>query len=264
MRSIYDLVSEMQKKGEKGALCTIVNSSGSIPRHDASKMIVYENSSIFGSVGGGETEYRVIQEALQAIGEEKARFLEYKLVNPAEGDPGICGGTVKIFIEPILPQPLIVVIGAGHVGKAVIHLASWLGFRTYVSDDRKEFCNPEAVPGADGYYPVNISDLPTSFTVTSQTYFILTTRGLNIDVEGVPALLDTPAPYIGIIGSKRRWIFAKKKMLAMGVPEEKLKRVHSPIGLELGAETPEEIAVSILSEVLIVKNQVSGKTMKLV
>jgi len=183
--------------------------------------------------------------------------------DPKRGDPGVCGGTVEVFVEPILPPTMIVVIGAGHVGKAVVHLAKWLGFRVAVSDDRPEFCNPEAVPGADAYYPLEMGKLPEQLKITKRTYIIITSRGASVDVQGLPGLLEAEPAYIGVIGSKRRWLTTVKGLKQKGVPEERITRVHSPMGLELNAETPEEIAVSIMAEILMLKDKGTGKPMKL-
>jgi len=226
-------------------------------------MLVFPDGSILGTVGGGELENRVLAEALETLRDGKARLLEYNMADPQRGDPGVCGGQVEVFVEPILPQPLLVVIGGGHVGKAVAHLAKWLGFRVAVSDDRSEFCTPEAVPDADEFYPLPLGELPQQLQITSQTYLVLTTRGVDVDVAGLPALLDSPAAYIGVIGSKRRWATAVKEIKQVGVTEEKLARVHSPIGLEIQAETPEEIAVSIMAEVLLVRAGGTGKATKI-
>jgi xanthine dehydrogenase accessory factor len=184
------------------------------------------------------------------------------MTDPARGDPGVCGGQVEVFVEPILPPAMIVVIGGGHVGKAVAYLAKWLGFRVAVSDDRPEFCTLEANPSADEFYNCPMAELPLRLNITPHTYLILTTRGSAVDVAGLPALLETPAAYIGVIGSRRRWSETCKKLNEAGITDEQLKRVHSPIGLGLGAETPEEIAVSIMAEILMVRGGGSGKQMK--
>jgi xanthine dehydrogenase accessory factor len=144
----------------------------------------------------------------------------------------------------------VVVIGAGHVGKAVAHLAKWLGFYVAVSDDRPELCNPEAVPDGEQFLVMPMAEIPQHFKITDRTYLVLTTRNVTIDVPGLPALLETPAAYIGVIGSRRRWATTREQLVQAGVPEERLAGVHSPMGLELRAETPEEIAVSILAEII--------------
>lgn len=261
-QSIYEALSELEKNHETAALCTVVKSEGSTPRHVGSKMLVYADGTFIGTVGGGDLENRVLKAAREAISSGSAVTLSYTMADPARGDPGVCGGTVEVFVEPIRPPATIVVIGAGHVGKAVVHLAKWLGFRVVVSDDRAEFCNPESTPGADAYYPVEMAKLAEQFKIDRQTYLIITSRGSGIDVAGMPALLESGAAYIGVIGSKRRWLTTAKALKEKGVAEELLAKVHSPMGLELNAETPEEIAVSIMAEVLMIKDRGTGKAMR--
>ena len=183
MKSLYQALTELEQNNQAASLCTIVRSLGSTPRGTGSKMLVYADGSIIGTVGGGEVESRVIEEALDALKDGTPRILPFSMFDPQRGDPGVCGGQLEVFVEPILPPPLLVVIGSGHVGKAVAHLAHWLGFRVAVSDDRPEFCAPEVVPDADAYYPVPMAELPTQFEITPWTYLVLTTRGSNIDVE---------------------------------------------------------------------------------
>ncbi len=262
MNSIYQALINLESTHQSGTLCTVVKTRGSTPRHSTSKLLVYSDGHILGSVGGGELENRVIAEALASLKDGKSRLLKYSMSDPSRGDPGVCGGQVEVFVEPILPSPMVVVIGGGHVGKAVAHLANWLGFRVAVSDDRLEFCTAEANPDADEFYPVPLAELPLHLNITSQSYLVLTTRGNNVDVAGLPALLETPAAYIGIIGSRRRWSQTVKQLNEIGISDEQLNRVHSPIGIGLGAETPEEIAVSILAEVLSIKYGGSVKHMK--
>jgi xanthine dehydrogenase accessory factor len=261
MTSILHVLAELEEQGEAGALCTIIQSRGSTPRHEGSKMLVFSDGRFMGTVGGGEVENRVRQEALNALLDGKRRLLKYEMVDPKQGDPGVCGGTVEVFVEPFLPPPTLVIIGGGHVGKAVAHLAHWLGFRVVVSDDRPEYCTKEANPDADFFVEGPMAELPAQLKITPQTYIVLTTRGVNVDVPGLPPLLDTPAAYIGIIGSKRRWMTTRNSLIETGVPEEKVKQVISPIGLELNAETPEEIAVSIMAEIIMLRNGGSGKSM---
>ena len=262
MDSIYQSLAEIEKNNESAALCTVTSSKGSTPRHVGSKMLVYPDGHFIGTVGGGDVEHRVLDEAWMALSDGQSRLLHYNMVDPARGDPGACGGQVEVFVEPILPAPLVVVIGAGHVGKAVVHLAKWLGFRVAACDDRVEFCNPETTPDADAYYPVPMSELPKQIKIDKRTILILTTRGSGVDAAGLSPLLDSPAGYIGVIGSKRRWATTVKALKEKGISEEKIAKVHSPIGLELQAETPEEIAVSIMAEVMMIKHKGTGKPMK--
>lgn len=248
---IFEVLSELQLNNEICALCTIIRAQGSTPRHVGSKMLVYPDGSIFGTIGGGELESRVIAEAKEAIEKGDPCILEYRMTNPEEGDPGVCGGNLEVFVDPIKPKPTIIVVGAGHVGRAVAHLAHWLGFRVIVTDDRSELCTPEIVPDADEFFPVPFSEFPDKINVTPIMYFVLTTRSVDVDVQGLPALLKSPAAYIGVIGSKRRWMTTQQKLLELGLTQKDLERVKSPIGIDLNAETPEEIAVSILAEIIM-------------
>ena len=262
MPSIFRAVAELETTHQPAALCTVVKTSGSTPRHTTSKMLVYPDGHIIGTVGGGELENRVVKESLASLLDGKPRLLAYSMTDPARGDPGLCGGQVEVFVEPILPVPVLVVVGGGHVGKALAHLAKWLGFHVVVSDDREQFCTPEANPDADEFYPVPLAELPLRLSINPQTILILTTRGSNVDVAGLPALLETPAGYIGVIGSRKRWNTTVKELNEQGIPDEKLARVHSPIGLEIGAETPAEIAVSIMAEVLMLRAGGSGQPLQ--
>jgi xanthine dehydrogenase accessory factor len=262
MKTIFQALAEVEQNNGTAALCTVVNSEGSTPRHLGSKMLVYPDGHFIGTVGGGDMEHRVLDEARLAIADGRARRLSYTLAEPARGDPGVCGGQVEVFVEPILPSPKLVVIGGGHVGRAVAHLARWLGFRVAVSDDRPEFCTPEANPDAQEFFPVPMEELPSHLDITPRTYLVLTTRSVAVDVPGLPALLDTKAGYIGVIGSRRRWATAVKELKARGIPDEKIARIHSPMGLELHAETPEEIAVSIMAEILMLRDSGTGRPMK--
>lgn len=259
--SIYRALAELEEMYEAGVLCTIISSEGSTPRHESSKMLVYSDGTILGTVGGGEMESRVIQEALDALKQGRPRLLKYSMAEPERGDPGVCGGQLEIYLEPIEPKPTLVIIGAGHVGRAVAHLATWLGFRVAVSDDRHEYCNAESVPDAEEFFPVPMEDLPKHLRINSRTYLVLSTRGVDVDVLGLPALLETDAAYIGVIGSRRRWSTSRKKLLEMGIAKELLDRVRSPMGLELNAETPEEIAVSIMAEIIMLRRGGDGRAM---
>ena len=139
MNSIYQALSDLEKKNGAATLCTVIRSEGSTPRHVGSKMLVYPDGKFIGTVGGGELESRVIKAAIESIKNGRAEMLFYTMADPSRGDPGVCGGQVEVFVEPILPTATLVVIGAGHVGRAVVHLAKWLGFHVVVCDDRAEF-----------------------------------------------------------------------------------------------------------------------------
>lgn len=260
-RTVYTAIAELEQQNRAGAFCTIVRSKGSTPRGAGSKMLVYEDGSILGTVGGGELENRVIAGALEAMMDGVPRVLEYSMADPQRGDPGVCGGQVEVYVEPVLPKPTLLIIGAGHVGKALAHLAHWLDFFVVVSDDRQEYCNPEFIPEADKYLAGPMEELVDEIDLTRWTYVVLTTRGVDVDIQVLPDLLDSQAGYLGVIGSKRRWATTRNKLLESGLPEKKVDRVRSPIGLELNAETPEEIAVSIMAEIIMLRRGGDGGVM---
>ncbi len=261
--TIYQTIAGLQTKGEAVVLCTIVESKGSTPRHEGSKMLVYPDGHIQGTVGGGEIENRVIVEALDALDKRQSKVLHYNLVDPGKGDPGICGGQVEVYVEPIIPRLTVLVIGAGHVGRQVVHVAKYLDLRVVVSDDRAEMCTEEFMPGADEFIICKMAEIPQKVKITPFTYVVVTTRGADVDIEGLPAILDSDAGYIGVIGSKRRWQHTQTEINKRKDYTKKFAEVYAPIGLELKAETPEEIAISILAEILKVSNRASGLSMHL-
>jgi xanthine dehydrogenase accessory factor len=250
-----------QEKGEAVVLATITQARGSVPRHSGAKMLVYDDGRLLGTIGGGQMEALVIREGMAALQDGQPRILPYSLVEPGRGDPGVCGGELEIYVEPYLPPATVLVIGCGHVGRSVAHLAQWLGFRVVVNDDRAELVTPELIPGADQYLPGAIDDLLQAFNVTRNTFVVAVTRNVLVDREILPKLLATPAPYIGVIGSRRRWAATKKHLQADGLSQEAISRFHSPIGLELNAETPNEIAVSIMAEIIMRRRGGTGVPM---
>jgi len=258
---IYQRLAEIERRGEAAALATVIRAQGSVPRHAGTKMIVFADGRTEGTVGGGKLEEQVIQAALAAIDSGKPGLLAYRFQDPEQGDVGVCGGEMEVYVEALGADKMLLVVGAGHVGQAVAHLGSWLGFHVVVSDDRQGFATPEAVPAADEHYTCAMLDLPQQVEIGPQTYIVLTTRGVTIDAAGLPALLATPAAYIGVIGSKRRWETTRKELQQAGVEAQALARVHSPTGLELNAETPQEIAVSILAEIILQMRGGSGESM---
>ena len=208
----------------------MVRSQALTLRHSTSKMLVYEDGSFIGTVGGGELENRVFKEAEKALNDGKSRLLEYNMADPARGDVGVCGGTVEVFAEPILPAPTLVVIGGGQVGKAVAHLARWLDFRVAVSDDRPEFVTPEANPDANNFYECKMQDLPKQLKINNRTYLVLTTRGVVVDAPGLPSLLESDAAYIGVIGSRRRWKMTVDKLKKWAFQKSRLPKSIRRLG----------------------------------
>ncbi|MDT8306125.1 MAG: XdhC family protein, partial [Anaerolineae bacterium] len=250
-----------QQKGTPVVLATVIRARGSVPRHAGAKMLVYEDGHFSGTIGGGEMEARVLAAAQEALASGETRLVPYSLVDPQRGDPGVCGGEVEIYVEPYLPPATVYVIGAGHVGRAVAHLAHWLGYRVIVSDDREELATPQHIPDADIYLAGSIPAALEQQPLTRSTFVVLVTRNVLIDREILPTILASPAPYVGVIGSRRRWQHTKELLHEDGVNETLFEQVHAPIGLELGAETPEEIAVSIMAEIIMQRRGGHGRAM---
>lgn len=260
----YPILAELiaaQEAGEPVALATIVKAQGSVPRHAGTKMLVYADGRISGTVGGGELEARVIDEAKAALRDGRSHNLTYSLVDPDKGDPGLCGGTVEVYLEPYAPPATLFVIGCGHVGQAVADLGHWLGFHVVVTDDRPELAAPEQIPHADVYLPGSIEDALAAQPITPNTFVALLTRNVTLDRQILPLLAQSPAAYIGVMGSKRRWTETQKLLRANGLSEQDLQQFHSPLGLELNAETPKEIALSILSEIVMLYRGGTGARM---
>lgn len=249
--SLYQRIAELERQGEPAAVVTVIRTHGSVPRRAGSRMLVLADGSIEGTIGGGTLEQQVIGLAQQAIREGKVFAQEFAFRDPEHGDVGVCGGEMEVYVEPLESQPTIVVVGAGHVGAAVAELTRFLGYRLIVCDDRPGFATPEKIPGAQAYFECSVGEIPRKMRITPRTYLVLTTRGVDLDVEGLPALIESEAAYIGVIGSRRRWETTAAALIEQGVAPESLARVTSPIGLELNAETPEEIAVSIMAEILL-------------
>jgi xanthine dehydrogenase accessory factor len=236
--------------GQSVVLVTVVGTARSVPRHAGAKMLVYPDRHQVGTIGGGEMEARVIDAAIDAFSERRPRHMEFDLVDPAVGDPGVCGGTVNIYLEPFMPQPPLVVVGCGHVGRAVIDLGNWLGYHVTALDDRAEVADSDALVAADVVLSGPFSDTLGRIDFDDETHVVLVTRNVAVDIEILPIVLASPARTVGVMGSQRRWATTRSKLEAMGIDAAALDRVRSPIGLEIDAETPEEIALSILAELV--------------
>ncbi len=258
--SLIRQLAEAVDGGLAVASATVVDTSRSVPRRAGAKMLVFRDGSISGTVGGGELEARVVAEGVAALADGRCRLLSYRLVDPGRGDPGVCGGDVQIFVEPHMPKPTVIVMGYGHVGRAVAQLAGWLGFRVIATDDRPMASDepPDSkVPGSDSGDGVpdelivgTVDDLLAGWTLDADVSVVLVTRNVDVDAAALPALLATDAGYVGVMGSERRWATTRARLEAEGVDSAALDRVHAPIGIEVGAETPEEIALSIMAEVI--------------
>jgi xanthine dehydrogenase accessory factor len=221
-------------------------------------MLIFADGTTVGTVGGGAMEAKVMEEAQRSLEQGRPKMVEYELVNPSEGDPGICGGELTVYLEPYMPPHTVFVIGCGHVGRTVIDLAHWLGYQTVAVDDRPDLVSEEAMPNADVRFAGTVTAALAAHPVTEDTSIIAVTRSPEVDIRIIPELIETPARYIGVMGSRTRWRSTREELIAAGVDAERLDGLHVPIGIDLNAETLEEIAVSILSEVIQVNR--SGDT----
>ncbi len=238
--------------GEPVVMATVVDTCHSVPRHAGSKMLVYTGGRHSGSIGGGAVETRVVTEALSALADGRPRLVRYDLSDPGNGEPGTCGGEMTVYLEPHQPAPTVFVVGCGNVGQAVVALAHWLGFRVVATDDRPDLVTRELLPGADLLLPGPVNEAIAAVPGTGDTHLVLTPRGGQADAAALPLLLAGPARSIAVLGSERRWQATRAELLARGVAEEALSRITTPAGLDLGAETPREIALAIMAEIVAV------------
>ena len=244
-------------KGETIAFITIVETKGSTPREVGAKMVVGKDGLITGTIGGGITEARVIEEAKQAMKEGKGRFLTYHLTKEAAAlDEGaICGGDMKVFIDVLQPKEEVLIFGAGHIAVYVSKLAKMVGFKVTVVDSRKEFANQDRFPEADEIIAEDTEKALRHLNIAPSTYIIVVTRGHLKDEEVLASVVRSNAAYIGMIGSREKNATVFQHLEEQGISENELTKVHAPIGIDIKAQTPEEIAVSITAEIIQIRRE---------
>jgi len=251
---IFDEIVRLRRQGRKCALATIVQVNGSIPSYESAKILVRDDGSMTGTIGGGCVEAEVWNAAREVIETEQPRHLTFSLGQEAAYDNGlICGGQLNVFVEPIIPAPRAFIFGAGHISKSLCKVATLAGFETTVVDDREQFANRERFPEAAAVFAGEYEKLFPDFEVNSSTYLIIVTRGHRDDMRVLRWAIQTPARYISMIGSKRKVLGVMKELVAEGIPRESFDRLHAPMGLEIGAISPEEIAVSVVAEMIAVR-----------
>jgi len=264
---LFEEIVRMRRAGKRGALATIVHTNGSIPSYESSRMLVREDGSSVGTVGGGCVEADVWAAAREVMHKEAPRKIVFHLNNEATYDNGlICGGTVEIFIEPILPQPILYLFGGGHVSTAVAKAAQAVGFGVGVIDDREAFANSQRFPMAQEIYTI-YDDAFAKLQPSSSSYLVIVTRGHKEDMRVLAWAVRTSARYVGMIGSRRKVLSVYKALEKEGFAMEEFERVFAPMGLDIGALSPEEIAVSIVAELVAVRRNADSaahKKLKLV
>ena len=242
----------------RGALATIVHTNGSIPSYESSRMLVRDDGSIAGTIGGGCVEADVWAAAKEVMEKESPRKMVFTLNHEASFDNGlICGGTLEVFVEPILPQPVVYIFGGGHISTALAKAASAAGFGIVVIDDREQFANQERFPMAQELY-TSYEDAFARLAPNGASYLVIVTRGHRDDMRVLAWAVRTQARYIGMIGSRRKVLSVYQALEKEGYAPEEFSRVFAPMGLEIGALSPEEIAISITAELVAVRRNSSS------
>jgi len=256
MDDIFEEIVRLRSKGEIAALATITSIKGSTPRAEGSKMLVRSDGSILGSIGGGSLEAQVCQAAVDVIREGRSRVLKFDLTGKEVGEEGmICGGTMEVFVEPIMTRPVLYIFGGGHISFFISKIGKMLGFRVVVIDDREEFANPDRFPEADETIAEDLEVVFPGLKINRSCYIVIVTRGHLMDEKVLEWAVKTDANYIGMIGSRKKNRTVFSHLEARGISKGQLEKVHAPIGLDIHAETPEEIAVSIMAEIIMVRRE---------
>jgi len=254
-REVFSAVADALERGEPAALVTIVSTTGSTPQRVGAKMLVFGDGRIVGTIGGGCYENDAFGKARHAITTRRPELVHYELSDDFAQETGlICGGQMDVYIEPIEPSPELYIVGAGHVGLHLARLANEVGFRVHVADDREKFANAERFPHAA---EIVVEDIPAWLErakLPPHAYVVIVTRGHTNDLEALRALAPRDLRYLGLIGSRAKVARIYDELTAHGTAPDLLKHVHAPIGLDIGAVTPQEIAVSILAELIAVKH----------
>jgi xanthine dehydrogenase accessory factor len=260
--SIYQEIQTALKRGERIAIASVVKTIGAAPCGVGSKMLIQADGSASGSFGGPNTDGKVIQEALHALREGRAYTTHIHLDADQGEAVGSCGATLEVFFEVLRPEPRLIIAGAGYVAQALARLAIHLDFRIVVVDDRRDLADPQIfgdkVQLTFGDIPQTIRDLEPD----EASWIVIVTRGHHLDKDALRAALESNAVYVGMIGSPNKVKHIFKDLLKEGIAAEHLVQVHAPIGLDLGAETPDEIALSIAAEMVMMRKKASGAPLK--
>jgi len=260
MSDFYEEILEIKSAGRKAAVATIVGTKGSTPREVGAKMLIHEDGKILGTIGGGCMEAEVWQEAMKVIAGDKPKTIHFDLTGRAAEESGmICGGVMDIYIEPIVPTPRVFIFGGGHISLFVSKMSTMVGFQVVVIDDRPQFANQERFPEAEEVIAEEFPFVLPKLQVNRSTYLVIVTRGHAYDQEVLEWALSKEVKYIGMIGSRKKIQTVYNNLKEKGFTPDQLQRVHAPIGLDIGALTPEEIAVSILAEMIKVRRERKGE-----
>jgi xanthine dehydrogenase accessory factor len=256
MPDFYEEILKLRSEGKSGALATIVSTKGSTPREVGAKMLILEDGKILGSVGGGCMEAEVWQEAMKVMAGDKPKTIHLDLTGKSAEEGGmICGGVMDIYIEPIAPSPRVFIFGGGHISLFLSKMSAMVGFQVVVVDDRPQFANQERFPEAEEVIAEEFPLALPKLKVNRSCYLVIVTRGHAYDQEVLEWALGQEVKYIGMIGSRKKIQTVYNALKEKGIKADQLQQVHAPIGLDIGALTPEEIAVSIVAEMIQVRRQ---------
>jgi xanthine dehydrogenase accessory factor len=259
--AVYAAILDALHTGQSACVLTVIEARGSTPREAGTKMLLRADGSTAGTVGGGALEAAALADARKALADGESRVGRYALLGQTEQDLGVCGGEASVFIEVLQAKPTLLIVGAGHVGQPLAEFGHLLGFRTIVADDRPEFASVARFPQADELVVTPLAELTNRVTITPRTFIVIVTRGHEHDELVLRQVVSSPAAYVGMIGSRRKVRAVFERLLADGVPKTDLARVYAPVGLRTGGQTPAEIAVSILAEIISAQHGGSGEPM---
>ena len=263
MREVLQAALEAEARGERAALVTVVATEGSTPQKAGARMLVYADGRIFGTIGGGCLEAEMTWRAREAIEAGRPRLAAYDLTPEQAGEDGlVCGGRMQVFIEPVEGAPVLCLFGAGHVAQPLARMAKACGFRVELCDDRVKFANAQRFPEADLIVVDGFSAAAGRMTLGPRSYAVVVTRGHKGDAEALEAALARGSRYVGLLGSRPKVVHVFAALEARGVAPEALARVHAPMGLEIGAQTPDELAVSILAEMIAIRRGVDPQAVR--
>ena len=253
MLEIYQELANVISRGERAVLATIISSQGSTPRKAGAKMLIKEDGTFVGTVGGGGTEQQLRSIVTEVMKSGQSQIVHFDLSGKDSALQMICGGQMDVFLEPILPSETLYFFGAGHVSQSTATIGKMLGFRVVVIDPRPEYNNSERFPEADSLIVEEYDSAFSKLNVDENGYIVIYTAGHVVDEQCLQFAVGTKAKYIGMIGSKKKASEVKERLRQKGVSPQQLERANSPIGLGIGAETPDEIAISILAEIVSVR-----------
>jgi xanthine dehydrogenase accessory factor len=263
MRDVLLAALDAVAQAEAAALVTVIATEGSTPQKAGAKMLVYGDGRIVGTIGGGCVEAEMIRRARHAISERRSSLADYDLTPDQAGEDGlVCGGRMQVFIEPVRPEPTLLLFGAGHVAQPLARLAKGVGFRVEVADDRVKFANPDRFPEADRILNAGFLEATAQMTLGAESYAVVVTRGHKGDADALQSVLGRGLRFVGLLGSRPKAVYVLNELVERGVSGELLAEIHVPLGVEIGAETPDEIAVSILAELIAVRRGVPAEAVR--